>query len=263
MRYCLAALAALFAIGVLFSSNCPAIDHGSIVGIWLFDEGSGDEINDTSGNGNDGIVVGATWTDGVFGSALEFDGTNHAEVPASNGIDDIMDGFTYMIWAMPTAPPLDANNTRLMERDWHNPTIQIGAADFYGSIAVGADQANTHVRGGAWEQGEWSFVALTYDGDVIKLYVDGEMVGEKAVGKPDEDSHSATPEDQQGAIWFAQWKAGAGWSFTGALDEAAVFNVPLSEEDIQDIMNNGLEKIAAVSSLGKLSVTWGYVKNVR
>lgn len=263
MRFCLVTMTVLFAIGVLFSTNCMALDRGSIVGIWLFDEGSGDEINDTSGNGNDGIVVGADWTDGAFGSALEFDGTNHAEIPASDSINDIMDGFTYTIWVMPTAPPLDANNTRVMERDWHNPTIQIGAADFYGSIAVGADQASTNVRGGAWEQDEWSFVALSYDGDVIKLYVDGEMVNEKAVGKPDEDSHTATPGDQQGAIWLAQWKAGAGWSFIGALDEAAVFNVALSDEDILDIMNNGLEKVAAVSSVGKMATVWGNVKRSR
>ena len=32
---------------------------------------------------------------------------------------------------------------------------------------------------------EWNLVALTYDTEMIRLYVDGEMVNEKEVGEPD------------------------------------------------------------------------------
>ncbi len=204
MRYWLVAVVVLFAVGMLANSSYARIDPESIVGVWLLDEGAGDVAKDTSGNENDGEIVGAKWTDGKFGKALEFDGVSHVEIPASDTTDDYIDGFTYMIWVKPTAPPPDAN-TRIIERDWHNPTIQIGAADFYGSIAANADQANTHVRGGTWVQGEWSFVAITYDGAILKLYVDGEMVNEKDVGKPDDGPNNTTPPNE-GAIWLAMWK---------------------------------------------------------
>ena len=49
----------------------------------------------------------------------------------------------------------------------------------------------------------------------------------------------------------------------GVLDEAAVFDVALTEEDVVDIMNNGLEGalgITAVSPLSKLSTAWGQIK---
>ncbi len=36
-----------------------------------FDEEDGDKVSDTSGMGNDGTIVGAKWTDGKFGNALE------------------------------------------------------------------------------------------------------------------------------------------------------------------------------------------------
>jgi len=222
------------------------IDPKSIVGIWLLDEGQGDTAKDTSGNGNDGRVVGAKWTEGKFGKALEFDGSSHVEIPASKTTDDYMNGFTYLIWVKPTATPPNVN-TRIIERDWHNPTIQIGPADFYGSIAANGDQANTNIRGGTWKMGEWSFVALTYDGVILKLYVDGEMVNEKDVGKPD-DHPNFTPASDQGAIWLATWKA-PGWDFRGVLDEAGVFNVPLSDEDIKNIMDKGLQTATAVSNV--------------
>jgi hypothetical protein len=41
---------------------------------WRFDEGSGDTVNDSSGNGHIGTIKGATWTVGDKGSCLEFGG---------------------------------------------------------------------------------------------------------------------------------------------------------------------------------------------
>ncbi len=67
-------LIALALTGVVATSLHAAVDADSVVGMWLFDEGSGDTAEDASGNGNDGILVGATWEDGVRGSGVEFDG---------------------------------------------------------------------------------------------------------------------------------------------------------------------------------------------
>ena len=52
------------------------LDRGDIEGLWLFDEGKGDVVGDSSGNGRDGEIFGAKWVDGKFGAALEFDGTD-------------------------------------------------------------------------------------------------------------------------------------------------------------------------------------------
>lgn len=232
------------------------IDPKSIMGMWLLDEGSGEIARDSSGNKNDGKIVGAKWVNGKFGKALEFDGASHVEIPASKTTDDCLSGFTYLIWAMPTANPPN-ENTRLIERDWHNPTIQIGPSDFYGSIAVNNDQSKTNVRGGKWVMKEWSFVALTYDGSVITLYVNGEKVKDLKVGKP--DVSTVAPAPHQNAIWLASWKA-PGWDFRGVLDEACVLNVPLNNDDIKNIMNNGLQRATAVFSIGKKTITWAELK---
>jgi len=35
-----------------------------LVAEWHFDEGAGSVLKDSSGNGNDGTIYGATWVDG-------------------------------------------------------------------------------------------------------------------------------------------------------------------------------------------------------
>jgi len=139
----------LLIIGLISTNISYAkVNAKSIMGMWFLDEGSGDTVKDTSGNGNHGTIITSKWVDGKLGKGIEFDGTGHVEIPASKTTDDFLNGFTYLLWIKPTGAPPNVN-TRVIERDWHNPTIQIGTApDFYGSIAVNADQASTNVRGG-------------------------------------------------------------------------------------------------------------------
>ena len=119
-------------------------------------------------------------------------------------------------------------------------------------------QDNSNVRGGTWEQGEWTFVALTWDGGVLSLYVNDKMVAEKKLGKPDFSKNNSG-----GAIWLAQWKGGPGWDFKGAIDEVGVFNVALGADDLAKIMNDGLGKatgVTAVSRADKMAITWGTIR---
>jgi len=243
---------------ILANASYARVDPGSIVGIWLLDEGDGDVVRDISGNKNDGKVFGAKWTEGKFGKGLEFDGTSHVRIPPSAAIDNYLDGFTYLLWVKPLGTPGNVN-VRLIERDWHNPTIQIGPADFYGSIIFKGGIDNSAVRGGTWKLEEWSFVALTFDGTTLRMYVDDKMVKDLKAGKPD-----FTKAYDGGSVWLAQWKIDRGWDFTGAMDEVGIFNVALGEDDIKSIRNNGLDKalgILAVSNGGRLTVAWGYVKS--
>ena len=49
--------------------------------------------------------------------------------------------------------------------------------------------------------------------------------------------------------------------FEGILDEVAIFNVGLTKDDIQAIMNRGLEGAGTVDLSGKLPTTWASIKN--
>ena len=250
----LIAMTVIFVGGIWVQESTSEIDPASVMGIWLFDQGNGDTVKDTSGNGNDGEIVDAERVDGKDGKGIEFDGTNHVVIPASKTIDDFLDGFTYLLWVKPLGNP-SGPHVRLIERDWHNPNILIGPTDFYGSFISNGGIDSSSVRGGTWEMDEWSFVALTHDGNTLVLYVDGEVVADLKVGEPD-----FTQQHDGGSIWLTRWKGGVGWDFSGVLDEVVIFNEALSEENLNTIMTAGIEKALAVSPTNRLTTTWGDIK---
>ncbi|MDE0424132.1 MAG: LamG domain-containing protein [Candidatus Poribacteria bacterium] len=250
----LVAMIVIFISGIWVQESISEIDPASLMGMWLFDQGKGDAVVDTSGNGNDGEIVDAERVDGKSGKGIEFDGTNHVVIPASKTVNDFLDGFTYLLWVKPLGNP-SGPHVRLIERDWHNPNILIGPTDFYGSFIFNGGIDNSAVRGGTWEMDEWSFVALTHDGKTLVLYVDGEVAADLDVGEPD-----FTAQHDGGSIWLTRWKGGPGWDFSGVLDEVAIFNTALSEDDLNTIMTDGLEKALSVSAINKLTTTWGDIK---
>ena len=83
-------------------ANTTVIGQGfnetGLAGYWKFDEGSGTTANDGSDNGNNGAIYGATWVDGKYGKALNFDGVDdYVSVPDSDlwhfGVNDFSIGF--------------------------------------------------------------------------------------------------------------------------------------------------------------------------
>jgi hypothetical protein len=52
-----------------------SVSPPELISYWTFDEGAGNVAGDWS-NGNHGTIHGATWTDGIVGGALSFDGVD-------------------------------------------------------------------------------------------------------------------------------------------------------------------------------------------
>ena len=89
----------------------------------------------------------------------------------------------------------------------------------------------------------------------MKTYVNGEVVA---------------TFNRSGEIWASDKSLSFGvrgdtkdvhW-MEGVFSDAAIFDEALTEEEIQDIMNNGLQvAVLAVSEAGKLTTTWGAIKS--
>jgi hypothetical protein len=79
------AVSVFVAVFVMVGLVSPAIAQASSDAVLIlhFDEGSGTIAKDESGHGNDGTIYGATWTTGISGKALSFDG-NGDYVSVSN-----------------------------------------------------------------------------------------------------------------------------------------------------------------------------------
>ena len=56
----------VIALAGLSAANVQAAQSSDeeLVAEWHFDEGSGGVVKDSSGNGNDGVLHGASWTEG-------------------------------------------------------------------------------------------------------------------------------------------------------------------------------------------------------
>ena len=99
----------------------------------------------------------------------------------------------------------------------------------------------------------WYHIFQTYDGSVLTLYVNGEEDSRDFPGgiivtkQPVRISGGANP-------------GAAAYHTPGIIDEVAIFDVALEEEDIQTIMNDGFSNILAVSLRGKLTTTWSSIK---
>ena len=118
------------------------------------------------------------------------------------------------------------------------------------------------INSGAWagvhsitsiDDGRWHHVTGVYDGNHLKVYVDGLEEGKNKIGKV---IGGSTPEH------VAIGSDGFGREFwQGVIDEVALFNVALTDKDVQQFMNEGLSSLVmAVSASGKLVDTWSNLK---
>ena len=268
MARCLAiGVFALMCVSILISPGYGRIDPGTIAGVWLFDENNGDRARDSSGSGNDGTIFGAGWAEGKFGSALEFDGEDdYVDMNENVGSGSVL---SVCFWVNPGELTGPARNP-IVNR-WKNDTndrgfeIRMDAEGGNGNdllLAVssdgtgGGDKVKMPIAG-FYTLNEWQHVAVVFDAGNVTIYKDGEQMHsgehqEKSIHAP--KTPLAMGRAMNGGVWDY---------FKGLMDEVAVFEAALTEEDVGDILNQGLQRSIGVSSIASLAATWASVKTQR
>lgn len=231
------------------------LDRDTIVGMWLFEENGGGTVEDASGGGHDGILQeGPEWTDGRYGTGLDFLGGGYVELEdsAADLPFGAADPFTITAWVNPRA-----GGTVVGKFNGGVVGAYILSVAGNGSVTFHREVAPWGLAGsGAVDAGEFWHVAATYDGSEMKIYVDGEEVAQQ--DRAGQNTDVVTP-----VLIGARFTGGAPAEFyDGVLDEVGLFNVALSEGDVQEAMR-GLAGPEAVSALGKAAVTWGRLREGR
>ena len=229
------------------------IDEESIIGMWLFDDNKGDTAKDSSGNGNDGKLMGdPKWVEGKFGKALSFDGVDDY-VDTELNTNDFSSPITISLFlnaAQIKKSPLVSgyNNANPNVNRWDIQLNRDGAGKIRWVEHEGRDGA---ISSTVIQADTWYHIAVIHDlpNSESHILVDGVL---EAEAKIEQDFNTGR---------VVQIADGDGDCYGGIIDEVAIFNVVLSEDDIQNIMNKGLEGMTAVSSAGKLTTTWGVIKN--
>lgn len=243
----------------------------SLAAAWLFEDGIADGlVSDLSGNGNDCEIIGdgVSIVDGKFGSAINISGEDGVDEDyLSCGAGESISGlknFTLMFWFHTEFP--DSTQPILMKGvgggEW-GFNYSGRSNGFWNEISfdgtrMDLQRATTLIAGFTWYHGAFSF-----DGTTRRLYTNGALDNEVGVllnEAPAEGEISATANP----LLIGGWAHPAGNRFAskGSIDEAAVFNVALSQADIENIMNNGLmgSGAVAVEPIGKLATTWGKIR---
>ena len=241
-------LASLFMVGVVGLSQSYAQEDESVVGLWLFDEGSGETAFDSSGNGNDGDILGGPeWVEGKFNTALRFDGLNDfVKVASSETIKSTSEALTVECWIYRTEDTNQGNMVEINEsRGWRLRCLVGNGLIFY-------DRGNTNsilVRNVA-PVDTWTHVAATGDENGLKLYANGEEIG-------------ATNKEFAPVFGVDHLAIGssdnAGEFFKGIIDEVRILNRALTQDEIQSSMLGLGERIAMEPS-GRLAAVWGQIK---
>ena len=248
MRSCLfSCLVSVFMLTVVVSL-AAAQGEESLVAYWSFDAGSGKDVKDDSGNGHDGVIVDAAdWVDGKFGKALDFGaGGGYVDVPDDDALD-LSDEVTVMGWC--NLNEAIAGQKRLMSKndsifflfDFGAPTT----LDFLVKPNNDFVEATTE-----FEVGKWYHFAGTYDGDSLRIYINGEMESEKGGVPP------IATSDLDLWIGADDWQPDIS-NFPGILDDIRIYSVALTNEQIKKAMEG---PVAVEMSSEKLPVMWSSLK---
>jgi len=216
-------------------------------------------VKDQSGNGNDGMINGnANTAEGIYGEALEFDGTDDfVEIPLEDSITfSDGDSFTVQVWVK--TDDLPPKNDGIVGN--YRP-----ATDALWMISVSGDNAAARGRMGFalrdkgransvgvtsenfLNDNEWHHLAGVRDQNAkkIRFYVDGELIDE--LDDETQDINSGQ------SIWIGEH---LNRFYKGLIDEVMIWNRPLTAEELDQSRLGTLP----VDAAGKLTATWGTIK---
>ena len=222
--------------------------------LYTFETGAGKTVKDLSENKNDGERMGTKWGEGNPGGGLVFGGNaprDFVEIPDSDSLD-LVEGLTVEMWlyleAWSTAGGTGATKEttyKVGPRNDKKVLIRMTTDKHAWGAAVAAGKTDMPLK-------KWTHIAGTYDaksGDA-KIYIDGVLDGEGKIGG------NITPNND--VLWLGR---GAGPFLEGRMDEVRISNIARSEQEIQELMNKGIEGVLAIKPQDKLTTTWGKLKS--
>ena len=222
------------AVGNRATSATVTVSVNNVVGSALvaaygFEEPTGGLATDSSGVGNTGTLSGATRSsDGRFGRALSFDGVNDWVTVADSSSLDLVTNVTLEAWVKPTA--LSSWRTVLVKEQPGDLVYGLYADSDTGGPAVAVRTDAFHAaRGTQLAPNGWRHLAATYDGAMLRLYVDGTQVGTSA-------TTGAMPV-AEGPLHIGGNSVWGEW-FSGTIDELRVYHRVLSQTEIQNDMTS-------------------------
>lgn len=219
------------------SPEAEPIGEAGLVGWWRFDG----DCKDSSGNGNDGVGVGVEFVADRHGNpdrAGAFNGNQYVRVPNTPSIKAIDNSITMSAWFRSRLDKT-AWIPLLCKRSHNRYPRQYGLQ--LTNDRQGIMQINDESGRFEWKKQvktwrvpfdqKWHHYALTFDGEELVAYIDGENVGcSKCPGK-------LQANDDELLIGFDP--PGGQEYLLGDLDDLRLYNRALSGDEVKELYNSG------------------------
>lgn len=234
------ASAVLITISFFHISPAYATPEDGLVAAYGFNEGSGTVTYDQSSNQNHGTLTnGVTWfSSGKFGKALSFDGTNDMVIVPNSVSLNITSGLTLEAWVYPNTK-LSGWDSILMKERAENIAYALYANTQSSNLPNGQISQNAviyRVQGGTrLQKNVWTHIAATYDGAILRLYQNGNLVS--AMNLP------GTIDPSSGNLIIGGSTVLSPQFFPGRIDEVRIYNRALDASEIQIDMQTPIDII--------------------
>jgi PKD repeat protein len=202
-----------------------------LLGCWHFNEGPGFAIaTDASPYSNDASIYGATWTTGIDGYALSFNGNDYAHVFSPDF--NLHSAVTITAWIHPStmrgygriAAKTHSSNT--------SPWVLYGLSlnpEGYALMELASDTDRGWAKSAApIPLHRWTHLAGTYDGQSIKLYINGQLETTSPFTGP------LTLNHEPFSIGRSSYDRDY---FQGHIDDVRLYNYALHPTAIHDLLN--------------------------
>jgi hypothetical protein len=199
---------------------------------WKFDEGSGTVAKD-SADGNDGIVNGASWASGKSGEALSFDGIDDCvEIPGLLGKSR---NITISVWANLSVS--DTSGAEAVSLGDY-VAIRLDSARNQGVVGFYYDGTTWHATttGTFYAGAGWHHVVYVIDAsnNSQNVYIDGVVMGSTV------HTQSLSYSELGSNTFIGKHGNGiSNYDFNGLIDDVRVYNRALSNQEVQNLYNNG------------------------
>lgn len=222
----------LFFLFMLNSASAQIPTNG-LVAYWPFNGNA----NDESGNGNNGTVYGASLANDRFGhpnSAYTFDGINDfIRINTQPSLRPPVISFSCWVNFI-SCPSWGVLFDNLSGDPWNGYEIEYASVlqqqiifEFYTSVHSGVSSLAT------LDFNKWYHYVLTYDGILIKMYLNGVLVNQKAT------TGNLNYTNTVNATFGSRF-TGTDAFFNGLLDDVRVYDHAITDQEIDALYHEGL-----------------------
>jgi len=205
-----------------------------LVAAYGFNEASGSTTMDASGNNNTGTLGGGVvrTASGRFGSSLSFNG-DYVTVANAASLN-LTTTMTLEAWVYPTGTG-DYGTVVMKEQPGAYVYALYGSAPSTPSAEfnVGKGQSGQRITSSpsSLVLNTWTHLATTFDGSIVRVYVNGTQVASQAF--------TGRITTSSGALRIGGSRV-RGEYFTGQIDEVRVYDRALSSREVQSDMTTAI-----------------------